>query len=53
VRRERDGWYHRCHLETRSLSEAASFLDRWRPFWEKTLDQLASHVERGGRKNGR
>jgi DNA-binding transcriptional ArsR family regulator len=46
VRRERDGWYHRCHLEARPLEEAAAFLDRWRPFWEKTLEQLARHVER-------
>jgi DNA-binding transcriptional ArsR family regulator len=45
VRRERDGWYHRCHLEARPLSEAASFLEQWRPFWERTLDQLARHVE--------
>ena len=46
VRRERDGWYHRCHLEARPLGEAASFLERWRPFWDRTLDQLARHVER-------
>jgi DNA-binding transcriptional ArsR family regulator len=45
VRRERDGWYHRCHLEARSLGEAASFLERWRPFWDRTLDQLARYVE--------
>ncbi len=47
VRRERDGWYHRCHLEGRPLGEAVSFLERWRPFWDKTLEQLAEHVERG------
>ena len=34
MRRERDGWYHRCHLETRSLENAAAFLARYRPFWE-------------------
>ena len=45
VRRERDGWYHRCQLETRPLRTAASFLERWRPFWEDTLEQLARHVE--------
>jgi len=45
VRRRRDGWYHRCHLEARPLHEAASFLERWRPFWEQTLEQLARHVE--------
>src|SRR5579862_7935933 len=45
VRRERDGWYHRCRLEAAPLGEAVSFLERWRPFWEQTLDQLARHVE--------
>jgi hypothetical protein len=48
----RDGWYHRCHLEARALGDAASFLDRWRPFWGATLDQLADHVERKGRGKG-
>jgi DNA-binding transcriptional ArsR family regulator len=52
VRREREGWYHHCHLEPRPLGEAASFLERWRPFWDRTLEQLAQHVERkdGGRE---
>jgi len=45
VRRRRDGWYHRCHLEARPLHEASSFLERWRPFWEQTLEQLARHLE--------
>jgi DNA-binding transcriptional ArsR family regulator len=45
VRREREGWYHRCHLEARPLGEAVSFLERWRPFWDLTLEQLARHVE--------
>jgi DNA-binding transcriptional ArsR family regulator len=53
VSRQRDGWYHRCHLEARPLGEAASFLDRWRPFWEQTLDQLARHVERRERDGER
>jgi DNA-binding transcriptional ArsR family regulator len=46
VRRRRDGWYHRCHLEARPLEEAVAFLERWRPFWDQTLEQLARHVER-------
>jgi len=45
MRRERDGWYHRCHLETRSLDSAVAFLAEYRPFWEDTLDALARHVE--------
>jgi DNA-binding transcriptional ArsR family regulator len=45
VRRERDGWYHRCHLEARAIENAAAFLARYRPFWEGTLAALARHVE--------
>ena len=53
VTRKRDGWYHRCHLDARPLRDAASFLERWRPFWEQTLEQLARHVERAGTKKER
>ncbi len=45
MRREREGWYHRCHLEAQPLGDAVSFLARYRPFWEQTLDQLAHYVE--------
>jgi DNA-binding transcriptional ArsR family regulator len=45
MRRERDGWYHRCFLEPAPLESAASFLARYQPFWEQTLEQLARYVE--------
>jgi DNA-binding transcriptional ArsR family regulator len=45
MRREREGWYHRCHLEARPLEDAVSFLARYRPFWERTLEELAHYVE--------
>ncbi len=45
MRRERDGWYHRCHLETRPLESAVAFLAKYRPFWEDTLEALARHAE--------
>jgi DNA-binding transcriptional ArsR family regulator len=45
VRREREGWYHRCYLEAAPLESAASFLGRYQPFWEHTLDELARYVE--------
>jgi DNA-binding transcriptional ArsR family regulator len=48
LHREREGWYHRCYLQARPLGDAVSFLERWRPFWDKTLEQLAEHVERLG-----
>jgi DNA-binding transcriptional ArsR family regulator len=45
MRREREGWYHRCYLEPSPLESAASFLARYQPFWERTLDELARYVE--------
>ena len=45
MRRERDGWYHRCHLVGEPLETANQFIDRYRPFWEQTLAALARHVE--------
>jgi DNA-binding transcriptional ArsR family regulator len=51
VRREREGWYHWCHLETRPLESATEFLAKYRPFWEDTLGALARHVE--GKDEGR
>jgi DNA-binding transcriptional ArsR family regulator len=45
VRRERDGWYHRFYLVADTLEGATAFLARYRPFWEETLDNLASYVE--------
>ena len=45
LRRERDGWYHRCSLDARPLEDAVAFIARYRPFWEDTLEQLARHVE--------
>jgi DNA-binding transcriptional ArsR family regulator len=50
LRREREGWYHRCYLEARPLESAASFLVRYQPFWERTLDELARYVETQPRK---
>jgi DNA-binding transcriptional ArsR family regulator len=44
--RDRDGAYRRCRLDARPLEGAATFLARYRPFWESTLDELARYVER-------
>jgi DNA-binding transcriptional ArsR family regulator len=45
MRREREGWFHRCYIEAGPLEDAASFLAHYRPFWEQTLDELARYVE--------
>ena len=45
MRRERDGWYHRCHLEGQPMGDAAAFLATYQPFWQHTLEELARYVE--------
>jgi DNA-binding transcriptional ArsR family regulator len=55
LRRERDGWYHHCHLDARPLEGAVAFLAKYQPFWEGTLEALARHAESRGdeKKTGR
>jgi DNA-binding transcriptional ArsR family regulator len=53
LRREREGWFQRCYLQAGPLESAASFLARYQPFWERTLDELARYVERPPAKKGR
>lgn len=45
VRRTIDGRVHRCSLGAEPLKEAGGWLDRYRAFWEGTLDSLATYVE--------
>jgi DNA-binding transcriptional ArsR family regulator len=45
LQRERDGWYHHCRLLGQPLAAAREFIDRYRSFWEQTLDELALYVE--------
>jgi DNA-binding transcriptional ArsR family regulator len=45
MRRERDGWYHHCHLVGEPFETASQFIDRYRTFWAQTLAQLARHLE--------
>lgn len=47
LRRTRDGWYHRCELDGAPLRSARAFIERYRPFWESALQELAVYVEAG------
>ena len=40
VVRERDGRFHRMHLQGKPLKDAAEWLDRYRKFWNTRLDSL-------------
>jgi DNA-binding transcriptional ArsR family regulator len=50
VRRERHGRFQRCMLAPGALDDARDFIERYRAFWEGTLDQLADFVEGRGKK---
>ncbi len=45
MQRERDGRFHRCHLDARPLERAGEFIEHYRAFWEGTLEQLARYLE--------
>jgi DNA-binding transcriptional ArsR family regulator len=46
VTREVDGRIHQCSLQALSLKPAQEWLQHYRPFWQQTLDSLASYVEK-------
>ena len=46
LRRTIDGRVHRCSLSAEPLQAAEAWLEHYRPFWEATLEALASYVER-------
>jgi DNA-binding transcriptional ArsR family regulator len=52
VRREREGRFLRCHLTPAPLADAGEFIERYRSFWETTLDQLAAFVEEPAPRKG-
>jgi DNA-binding transcriptional ArsR family regulator len=47
IQRDIEGRIHRCALSAAPLRRVDQFLAAYRPFWEGTLDKLASYVERG------
>lgn len=45
VRREKDGRVSRCSLDAAPLQTAASWVERYRRFWEHQLDALSHYLE--------
>jgi DNA-binding transcriptional ArsR family regulator len=45
VRRTPDGRMSRCELDAGPMEEAASWVERYRKFWEEQLDSLKRYVE--------
>ena len=45
VSRAIDGRIHRCSLNPLPLHDAKQWLDRYRQFWEESLDALSNHFQ--------
>ncbi len=44
ISRTRSGKWRTSHLETAPLREAADWIDRFRHFWDSSLDRLDAHL---------
>ena len=44
ISRRRSGKWRASHLETEPLREAADWIDRFRSFWDSSLDRLDAHL---------
>lgn len=45
IERSRDAQLRPCKLRARPLKEAASWIDRYRTFWEESLDRLDDYLK--------
>jgi DNA-binding transcriptional ArsR family regulator len=45
VSRTRRSQWRPCHLEAAPLRDATAWLDRYRRFWDRSLDALAEHLD--------
>ncbi|HTI72191.1 MAG TPA: metalloregulator ArsR/SmtB family transcription factor [Candidatus Limnocylindria bacterium] len=45
ISRGRDAQWRPCRLETHKLKDAVDWLEGYRRFWERNLDQLDSYLE--------
>ena len=46
LRRRRYGRVHEIELEAKPLRQAAAWVEKYRQFWEGSLDRLADYLER-------
>jgi DNA-binding transcriptional ArsR family regulator len=54
ITRRRDAQWRRARLRAQRLEEAADWVERYRDFWEHSLDRLDAHLrelQRGDKKN--
>jgi len=51
ITRSRDAQWRPCRLKAQRLEEAADWVDRYREFWEQSLDRLGEHLREMQRKD--
>ena len=47
IEREVDAQWRLCRLKGRPLREAHGWLERYRQYWEESLDRLSEYLEKG------
>jgi DNA-binding transcriptional ArsR family regulator len=50
IEREADAQWRMCRLKGRALREAHGWLERYRRFWEESLDRLVEYLEKGDKR---
>jgi len=45
IERSRDAQFRPCKLRAKPLKEAGSWIDRYRTFWEESLDRLDDYLK--------
>lgn len=53
ISRGRESQWRPCHLEPAPLREASAWLEGYRLFWDRSLDQLADHLKTMQRRKRR
>ncbi len=51
ITRSRDAQWRPCRLKAQRLEEAADWVERYRDFWEQSLDRLGEHLREMQRKD--
>lgn len=46
IRRRRYGRVHQLNLEAKAMKQAAGWIEKYRRFWEGSLDRLADYLEK-------
>ena len=53
LRRRRYGRVHEMQLEAKPLQQAAEWVEKYRKFWEGSLDRLADYLEKTTKQAGK